>query len=75
MVSLINGLVPHVDRYLVVTEKDIDPLYLLFLKATKKPFIVLVNTHVLTEAQMATLFETTKPYGNASKNAFIITCQ
>ena len=36
MISLINGLVPHVDRYLVVTENDIDPLYLLFLKATKK---------------------------------------
>lgn len=60
MVSLINGLVPHVDRYLVVTENDIDPLYLLFLKATKKPFTVLVDTHVLTDAQMADLIRNDK---------------
>ena len=60
MVSLINGLVPHVDRYLVVTENDIDPLYLLFLKATQKPFTVLVDTHVLTDNQMADLIRKDK---------------
>lgn len=53
MISLINGLASHVDRYLIATTTTIDPLYLLFLKATQKPFTVLVDDHVLTPNDMA----------------------